>query len=171
MAALSTIALIGGLALGAAGTGIQVASSMASADAQKDEIAAQQRAEATREQGMKLDAMRKQREMIRQGILARSQALTQGSNQGAQFGSGVAGAQAGITEQTGYNTLGVQEQTSLGSDIFSANRDAFSAKSRQAEAGSFGAVGSGLSTLGGALMKNVGTVDRIGGYFSGFGRS
>lgn len=167
MAALSTIALIGGLALGAAGVGVQVASAQASASAQKDEIAAQQKAEATREQSMKLDSMRKQREMIRQGILARSQSLTQGSNQGAGYGSGIAGAQAGITEQTAFNTLGAQQQSQLGSDIFAANREAFGARSRQADAGSMGAFGSGLSTLGGAMMKNTGNVDRIGGAFQG----
>lgn len=168
MAELATAALISGLALTAAGTITSVKAAHDQADAQKDEIAAQQKAEATREQGQKLDAMRKQREMVRQGILARSQALTQGSNQGAGAGSGIAGAMAGVTEQTGYNVLGVGEASQLGSDIFSANREAFGAKSRQADAGALGAVGGGLSTLGGAALRNIGNIDRLGGAFSGY---
>src|SRR6185295_8986447 len=94
MAALSTIALIGGLALAGVGTGAQVYGAVRANEAQKHEIEAQQKAEGMREQSMKLDAQRKQREMIRQGILARSQALSQGANQGAQFSSGVMGAMA-----------------------------------------------------------------------------
>lgn len=165
MAALSSIALIGGLALSAVGAGAQTYGAIRANDAQKDEIAAQQKSEAAREQGMKLDAQRKQREMVRQGILARSQALTSSSNQGAQFSSGAAGAQAGATQQTAYNVLGVNEQTQLGEQIFDYNRQGFAAKRAQADAGTVGAVGSGLGSLGGALMKNVGNISKVGGSF------
>src|SRR6266550_5996696 len=118
MAALSSIALIGGLALSGLGVGAQVFGAVHAAEAQKEEIQAQQKSEAVRENSMKLDAQRKRREMVRQGILARSQALAQGTAQGAQFGSGLAGAEAGITEQTAYNVLGVNEQQQAGSAIF-----------------------------------------------------
>lgn len=170
MPVATTTALIAGLSLAAAGTAVSVGSAIKSSEAQKEEIAAQQRAESSREQGVKLDQQRKQREMVRQGILARSQALTSGSNQGAGYGSGIAGAMAGATEQTGYNVLGNNESGQISSSIFQANRDAFSAKSAEADAASVGVVGSGLSSLGGALMKNVGNIDRLGGAYNGFMR-
>jgi hypothetical protein len=165
VAALSSIALIGGLALSGAGVGAQVFGAIHANEAQKDEIRAQQKAEASREQGMKLDAMRKQREAIRQGMLARSQALTVGSNQGAGYGSGITGAEAGATQQSAYNVLGVSEQSQIGSQIFQANREAFNAKKEQADAGTLSAIGGGLGTLGGALMKNVGQINRLGSSF------
>lgn len=165
MAALSTLALVGGLALSSVGVVTQVAGAVMANQAQEKGIEAQQRAEATREHATELDAQRKRREMIRQGIVARSQALAQGSAQGAQFGSALAGAEAGITGQTNYNVLGVNENLGIGHQLFESNRDVLRAKKEEAQAGTIGAIGGGLSSLGGGLMKNIGGINRIGGAF------
>lgn len=165
MAALSSLALIGGLALSGIGVAAQTFGAVKAAEAQEKGVEAQQKAENARENAMKLDAQRKRREMVRQGILARSQALSQGAAQGAQFGSGLAGAEAGITEQTQFNILGVNESEQSGSYIFAANREGLRAKKQEAQAGTIGAIGGGLGTLGGALMKNVGGINRLGGAF------
>lgn len=167
MAVLTALALVGGLALAGAGIGAQIAGAKQSNDAQKQEIAAQQQSEAIRQQGMNLDAQRKRREQVRQGMLAQSQALTAGANSGAQYSSGVAGAVAGAGEQAQYNVLGTNEAQGIGNQLFQSNRNIFAAKSRQADAASLSATGSGLSSLGGALLGNIGSINRIGGAFSG----
>lgn len=167
MAILSTIALIGGLALAGIGVGAQIAGAQHAADAQKQEIAAQQQSESIRQQGMQLDAQRKRREQVRQGMLAQSQALTAGANSGAQYSSGVAGAIAGAGEQAQYNILGTNEAQNIGNQLFQSNRNIFAAKSKEADAASLSATGSGLSSLGGALLSNIGNINRVGGAFSG----
>jgi hypothetical protein len=165
MAALSTIALVGGLALSAAGVGAQTYGAIRASEAQKQEIKAQQNAEASREQAQNLDAQRKRREAIRQGTIARGQALATGTNEGAGYGSGVQGALAGITEQTAYNVAGINENQQIGSQIFGYNRQAFAAKRQEADAGTIGAIGGGLSSLGNAFMRNTGNINKVGNYF------
>jgi hypothetical protein len=165
MAAISTIALIGGLALSAAGTGIQFAASQEAASAQQKAVHAEQQAEEARKVQMNLEASRQKRQIIRQGLLARAQATATATNQGAQFGSALPGALGAITGQTGYNYQGVSAQQSVGNYLFAQNQDIFAARRQEAAAGELGAIGGGLSSLGGAFTKNLGPISRIGGNY------
>lgn len=148
MAGLSTIALVGGLALSAAGTGVQYAAAQDASDASK-------RAENARRAQMELEASRKKRELIRQGIIARAQATAVGTNQGAQDSSALAGALGGITGTETRGVQGVNSSVTLGREVFAANQQI-------AEAQELGALGQGLSSLGGAVNKQLGTIGRLG---------
>lgn len=167
MAAISTIALVTGLALSAAGTAISFTGAQKQAEAQKHGIEAQQRAEATRQRAMQLDAARQRREIIRQSVLNRSQAQNTATEQGAQFGSGLGGALSQVSGQSGYNLQGVNQAETLGGYQFQAHQEQLQANKEGAAAGTQAAVGSGLSSLGGALTKNLGSINRLSEYAFG----
>lgn len=166
MAALSTIALVGGLALSAAGTATQVLGASQQAEASGRGVDAQVKAEGLREQAMHLDADRKRREMVRAGIVARGQALAQATGQGAQFGSGIQGAMGAITEQTGYNQLGVNQNEQISSGLFGANRELLAARRSESSAQTLSSIGGGLTTLGGTIAKNTEGINRLAGWGS-----
>jgi hypothetical protein len=163
MAAISSIALIGGLAISAVGAVMQFQGQRKMQQAQERAIKAQQRAEAARQRQMELEAGRRKREIIRQGILARSQATAQAVASGAQFGSGLPGAIGGIAGQTAYAALGVDQARSIGTEIFSANQAKLSANRDEARAGGQVAMGAGISSLGGAFSKTLGSIGRLSG--------
>ena len=151
-----------GLATSAYGVTKQQSAQKEQARAQQEGIAAQQRAENSRRQAMELDAMRRRREIVRQGIKARSMALSTATAQGAAGGSGLQGGLAGIEGQTNTNLLGVNQNQAIGADIFSANQEKFGADSRGVAAASRAATYGAISTLGQSILKNTGTIDRVG---------
>ena len=157
-----------GVALSAIGTVAGVAGSLASASAQKKALAAQERAEALRQRQLNLEAQRKQREIYRKSIEARATALSTATNQGAADpgGSAVPGAYGSIAGEAGTASLGVEQNRIIGNKIFDENRSALSAYRSSASASSLTALGSGISSLGGAFVKNLGAINRIG---AGFG--
>jgi len=161
MAALSTISLIGGLALGAAGTGVQAYGAIQAHEAQEKSIAAQKRAEAARQTQMQLESARKRRELVRQGIIARSQATAQATAQGAQHGSALPGALGGISSTAGAGIQGVNQAESIGNTLFASNLDQLEASRQMAEGQTLGMLGGGLSSLGGQLTKNLGPIGRL----------
>lgn len=163
-ATVSGVALAGGLAASAAGTAIQFQGQQKAHAASELGIDAQQQAEAARNQAMELDATRKRREMVRQAVVARSQSLAQATGQGAQFSSSLAGAQAGITGQTNYNMLGVNQNEEIGQDIFKANQNLLSARRQESSAQSQIALGSGISSLGGTIASGVSSINRLQGF-------
>lgn len=156
-----------GIAASIAGTAVAYTGAQAQAKAQKQALAAQQQAEEERKKAMNLDAMRKKREQIRQMQIARSQALATTNAQGASDGSGLEGAYGGISGRVGDNTLGIQQNQEIGNNIFAANSRYNAAQSDYASAGASVSMGSGLSSIGGMLMNNAGTIGKIGSYFSG----
>ena len=139
---------------------------------QQQTIALQRNNEAERRRAMELDAMRRRREMIRQAIAARSQALQIATHQGiSQDGSALPGAYGGIQGRTGVNLLGVSQNEEIGGRIFDNNAQISQINSRSAAAGTYANMGAGLSSLGGGLVKAQGTIDRVGTYFSSFFQS
>jgi len=164
MAAVSTIIAAIGIAASVAGTAVAYKGQQQQAKAQKQLIAAQQVAEDSRKQQMNLDATRKKREIVRQAQLARAAAVATANAQGAGDSSALGGAIGGIEGQTGVNLAGVNQNQQLGNQIFDANAMAGRARASEADGGGMVATGSGISSLGGALIKNSGTIARIGGY-------
>ena len=158
----SAVIAVAGFATSAYGMSKQQSAQKEQARAQQEGIAAQQRAEASRKQAMELDAMRRRREIVRQNVKARSMALSTATSQGASGGSGLQGGLAGIEGQTNTNLLGVNQNEAIGADIFSANQAKFGADSRGVAAASKAATYGAISTLGGAILKNAGQIDRIG---------
>lgn len=151
MAAISTIIAGIGLAVGVAGTAVQVIGA-------NQQAAAAKRAEDLRERQMNLEAQRQRRQAIRNALRARSIALTSATSQNAEGGSGLQGGFAQIGQQLGSNLQGINQSTEIGAGIFQANRDS-------AGASSLVSFGSGLSSLGGALVQNSETLGRVGTFF------
>jgi hypothetical protein len=115
---------------------------------------------------MRLDASNRRRQAIRESIVARSMSLAVGTAQGAQYGSGVASATGGATAQGAASQQQITAGETIGGRIFDANRQYFEATAR----GQRGmAIGQGISSLGGAIVNNAGTINRLGEYY-GFGR-
>jgi hypothetical protein len=172
--ALAGAAGLGGAAAGAAGAGtaaasiggigtaISAAGTVAGIAGQLMSASAAKKAEKLRETQMNLESAREKREIVRRSIMARSQALATGTAQGAQYGSGVAGAMGNVTNQAASGLLGVNQNQQIGAGIFSANR-------QMATAGMIGSFGSGLQSLGGSLVSNQDMYGRLGTYYSAQG--
>jgi hypothetical protein len=164
--ALGAIASIGGTVVSFIG---QRQAAKAQETMAKRQAHFSKRAEAAREQQMRLEASRQRRQQFRQGILARAEAVSAGVNQGAQLGSGVAG---GAAQATGTALQGQQTATAaetLGGHIFEANRGFHEAGvqgARQiAKAQSLQAMGGFISSFGGAVVNAAPTISRVGTYF------
>lgn len=157
-----------GIGLAIAGTATKTLGSILGSSAQKHVIADQQRAEQIRERAMELDASRRRREMIRQGMIQRAQALATGVAQGANFGTAIPSAYAQIGGQVAFGLEGVTKNEQLGRELFATNRDLLGARQEQANAESITAIGSGLSSLGGAVIGNLGPINNL---FGGSGLS
>lgn len=166
MAAISTMVAAVGVGVAAAGVGTQLYGASQSAEANEAAIAAQQRAEAIRLQAAKVDAARKQRQFIREQVIARAQALSTTTNQGANESSGLPGAYGQIAGRTAFGISGIQIAQATGQGLYGANQDLLQAKLAANDAASISAIGSGLTSLGGAITGNLGAIDRV---FSGFG--
>ena len=105
---------------------------------------ASEKAEKARQRMMQLEAMRKRREMIREATVARAQATSNATAQGAGEGSGLKGGIAQITSRTNAGILASNQDETLGNKVFAANR-------AYAKAGGLIALGGGISALGSAF--------------------
>lgn len=144
---------VAGLILSAVGTGLSIYGQIQQANAMKD-------AEAQRQKQMNLDAARQRRQMIRESLWARAQAISTATNQNAAYGSGIPGAYGQISGRTGNQLVASSQNQEIGNNIFAANRRAY-------DASIISDFGSGLSSLGGMFMQDSGTISRVGrvGYF------
>ena len=170
MAAITTLAAVGGLALTAAGTASSISGARSTQKAQEQGIAAQQEGEVARKKAMEIDASRRRREIIRQSMIARSHALATGVNQGAagKGGSAMPGSFGQIMGESNFALAGVDSQLQLGRDLFASNVNLLNARRAGASAETTTSMGRGLSSLGGTALGNIGAIDRIGGTVSGW---
>lgn len=153
MAAFSTLIGAAGAAATAVGVGAQV---FGMVRAQKGE----KRAEQIRKAQMDLESQRERRSVVRQANVARAAALSNATAQGAQDGSGLAGGQAQISGQAGTAISATNQNQQLGGQMFSANRMISSGNTMSS-------IGSGIQSLGGALVQNSQTIGRLGNYALG----
>jgi hypothetical protein len=167
MAALTSIIAAAGLGLTAAGSYMAYKGQQTQAKYQQQAIGLQQEAEAERKKQMNLEAMRRRREIIRQALAARSMALATATNQGASGGSALGGAYGQISGREGTSILGVNQNQEIGNNLFGINQSILGAYRGASQAGASAAMGSGLASLGGALLKNEGSINRIGTYAFG----
>lgn len=149
MAMVSTIIAGIGLALGAVGLGFQFFNA-------KKQAKASEKAEKLREQQMKLDAMRRRREIIRQMILTNSQAKSNAATQGvSQSDSAVQGAIGQQVNTAAQNITSVNQGEAIGQGIFQAN-------AQYAQAGVGMAWGQSFSNVGSGLVENSQMISRVG---------
>lgn len=102
------------------------------------------KAEKLRERQMRLEAMRKRRELIREGQVARAEALSNATSQGAASSTGLFGGYGQITGTTNRNVLATNQDEEISGKIFKANR-------QYASAGGLVAIGQGISSFGSAF--------------------
>jgi hypothetical protein len=178
-------------AIGALGFGMQLAGTISSF------VGSQQRDRANRQIGqlqnqqtynlqlaadqqtlqMNLDANRKKREAIRQGQVASAKSENAAYQQGAGNSSGEAGAQGNIAGAIDNQIHAVNQSQEIGNTIANYNRIAAFQGARASSirasnpGGELSEIGSGLSSLGGGLVRNEGTISRVGSYIGGFGGS
>jgi len=94
-------------------------------ETQKSVIAQQAQADELRNQASILDATRKRRDVIRQGIVANATSLTNATNQGAAGPGSTALAQSAndISGQSGVNLTGINQNLELGQKLFAINKN------------------------------------------------
>lgn len=160
---MAVAGLIGGLIFGVIGTFMQMDAAENAAEAQRKALAAQQRAEAIREQAMEADAMRRRREAIRQGIVQRAQAQSNATNQGAESGSALGGALGQVSGIMGMGIGGIESARASGAALFQTNREVLQHRKEEASAGEQMAFAQGISSLGGAFGKAMGSLGRLAG--------
>lgn len=130
--------------------------------AQIQEVKDEQQQDKVRQQAMEVQARRQQMEAFRNQQRARALALNNATSEGAQFGSGLQGGYGQISGQTNTNLLGISQNLQSGNQMFALNQDISNQKIAYAQAGGQINTGSGLSTLGGAMLSSMGTLKTLG---------
>lgn len=153
MAAISTIIAGVGLGLGAVGAGVQYAG-------QRRAQAGAERAERLRQAQTELESQRQRRNIARQATVARATALSNSSAQGAEGGTGLQGGYGQIQGQAGNAMVAVNQNQDMTRNMFAFNRQISRGQTQTS-------MGSGLSSLGGALVNNSETIGRVGSYTFG----
>ena len=159
MALFSALAVAGALAsVASVGVGF-----MQAAEQRKQGKFARE-AEAKRQQQMNLEATRQKRQTIRQAQLQRAQAESVANAQGATESSGLSGALGVISGSEASTNLATNQNQEIGNAIFEANKNKATAMSN---ASMYGAISGGLGSLGSTVLNNLGTMNRLGNYYSG----
>jgi len=124
-----------------------------------------------RRQAMELSARRQQLEIFRNTQRARAQGLNAAVNQGAQFGSGIQGGQAGTLNQGLFNALGVNQNLAIGRNIFGLDDQITGVNAKESTVKSQMqadlAQDQAWQSLGGSLLQSSGTIGNIGGAIGG----
>lgn len=161
------------LGMAAIGIGMQIFGGMGQskvseqeAAVSKDEAAREQAINDQKQQAMEIDARRKSLEQMRTAQKANSMALSAATNQNAQFGSGLQGGQAEVTDQSLFNLSGINTSLTIGRNINEQNKGISQDKMQMASLGADSASYAGWGSLGGALVK-AGPV--VGQFSKGFG--
>jgi hypothetical protein len=162
----------GGMTLVGLGTSIygmlgasKEASNVASAQQQigQDEIAQN----ALRQQQMTLNFHRQSMENLRNTQKSVAMNRAAATNQGSQFGSGLAGGTAGAIDSGGLNQLNASQNFMLGNKMF--NLDNSIDQLRMSVASDYSKMNTyqGISQLGSAITQSSGSFSRLAGNFGG----
>lgn len=150
-----------GLAASVYGTITQTSAARSQARSQQAVTGLEMQVEAQRRKAMELDARRRSLEIVRQQQRARSMALTTATAQGAAQGSVLGGAYGQIQGQSNFNLAGINQNLALGRNIFDLNAQISQQRIGMAQTASNAATGAGISSLGGALVANAGTISNL----------
>lgn len=156
----------GGLSLGLAGMagsiyeGFQQAGYQAQAAGISQQISGfDQQINNQRQQQMMLQSQRQQVQNLRNTQRAKAAGLSAAVGSGAQYGSGLAGAQAGETAMGAYNERNINQNEQIANNIFGLdsqiNQDQIrmaGVESKAATASGFGSLFGGASSMGSGIM-------------------
>lgn len=168
-----------GTAIGAVvGAGLSLYGSMSKAaaaekyeEAQKRKIEIQQQINEQRRQAMELDANRKQLEVIRNTQRVRAAGLQAATNQGAQFGSGYAGGQAQAQAQGGFNLLGINQNLSIGRNVFALNNKLSQTEIEMGQASTQESTATGYQSMGSSVLSAMPAISALSKGGTGFGNT
>lgn len=152
---------LAGLATSIFGTEQGVSAAKASAQSSMNIAGLEQQVNAQKKLAMQISARRSQTETIRQTQMLQSQAQSAATNQGAAQGSGLAGGLAGLSGMGAYNLEGINQNLQIGTTIFGLDDQISQQKIADAQAKSREASASGISSIGGALMKAAPTLAEL----------
>jgi hypothetical protein len=144
---------IGGLAMSAFGGMKAAGDSKQISGVSQNEIGLEQQVNDQKRSAMELSSRRQQMETMRNAQRLRAQATASATTQGAQFGSGLQGGLAGVTDQSAYNNLGVNQNTQIGENIFGLDRSISGDKQKISGLQGQQATDQGIASLGGALVS------------------
>lgn len=157
------------LAIGAVGLGMQIFGGLSGAkvarqqaQVSEDEAKQEQSINDTKQQAMVVQNNRMQIENSRNMQRQRAQAENASVNQGAQFGSGIQGGLAQVTDQGMFNGLGNNQAVQTGQEINSFNKNISSDKQQMAQLGGQAATDAGIASMGGALLKSGPVIGQLG---------
>ena len=102
--------------------------------------------EKMRKRQMNLEAARRQRDIIREGIRARAVATSNATAQGAGEGSGLQGGLAQVTSNTTRNLSAVRQDQQIGNKMFNL-------AGNYAQWGTVASIGQGISSVGQAWQS------------------
>ena len=119
---------------------------------------AAKKAEKARKRQMQLEASRRRRDAIRQGMIQRAQVVAAGAATGVSpSDSSVQVGAASATSQAGRGVLAANQDERLGLKVSRANQ-------QFQRGGMIAGIGEGLSSLGGAVTRAGPTLARIGNF-------
>lgn len=150
--------------VGVGGAGLYMASEGNSqvAAGQQEALEFQKQQAALQQQQNQVNATRQQRQMIREGIVARANALSNSTNQGSQLGSGLEGVMGTASAQVAANVGAVGQNLAFGAKQLELKQGEFEGLQKAAAGASMAAMGNSLMSLGGGLIKNSGEIVRVG---------
>jgi hypothetical protein len=156
------------LGIGAIGLGLQIYGGMEAShkadeayDVQKDISRQEGLVNDQRQQAMELDSRRRNMEIFRKTQQAQAMATAAAINQGAQFGSGLQGGLAEVSNQGYFNSQGVNNNLEIGENIFGINRDISANKLKLSGIQTSMANDQGIAALGGSIFKGAGTFGNL----------
>lgn len=157
-----------GIATAATGAYFNQQGARQQANAQKQIAQDEMKQNQLRQQGMELDARRKQLEVLRNAQRARAMGLTAATGQGAQYGSGLQGGYGQISGDASTSLTGIQQGLDLGRQNFQLSNDISQWKMNAAHGATTSALGQGISSVGGAIMGGASSMaGGLSGLFSG----
>lgn len=116
---------------------------------------------------MEMQARRFQMENLRNAQRARAQGTAAAVNQGSNLGSGLQGGLAQNTAQEGFNAMGISGNLAIGENIFNTNNAISGKKMQLADVQASQATNSAISSLGGSIVSNAGTLGQTGTFAAG----
>jgi len=160
---------VGGIAMSAIGGFGAAGVSKQISQVSQNEVGLEEQVNMQKQNAMELSSRRQQTEIMRNSQRQRAQATAAATTQGAQFGSGLQGGLAGVTDQSTYNALGVNQNTQTGNNIFGLDYGISQDKSQIAGLQGQQATDQGIASLGGALTSSAGTIGKLSQGVGSFG--
>jgi hypothetical protein len=161
--------LLAAVGLQVAGTVIGMSGASQAHQSQQQITQLEMQQDQTRRQMMEITARRQQMEVLRNQQRARSLALAAAVNQGASFGSGLAGGYGQIAGQTNTNLTAIGQNLAAGRHMFDLNAQISQQRMNISDAQSTMAMGQGISSIGSAIGGSMGPMGNILGNFQSLG--